>query len=193
MTGPSKLRLLRRLAVPALALLLLSGCKREEKKQAEVPQFPSPSGQTQVSRTLLYPAEEDMLLTECNALLPSYGDSHKDLAELVKRYVAGPAGEGQVLPYPENCGLRAVFFLNSSSVVVDLSGPVRSGGGSSTETARVYGLVDTIAWNFREIRTVKILVEGQEVDTLLGHLDLSHPLPPEASYLAPPLRRQVGA
>lgn len=184
---------LRRAALAAALLLALSGCRREEKHPTEVPQLPSGPGQTLVSRTLLYPGEEDMYLTELSLPLPSHGNAQKDMAEVIRRYLAGPAGEGQVHPFPEHCGLRALFLRGSSEVVVDLTGPVRTGGGSATETARVYGLVDTIAWNFREVRSVRILVDGQEVDTLLGHLDLSRPLPPEAKFLAPGLRGRVGA
>lgn len=192
MRTPTSARLSR--AALAVALLLaLSGCKREEKHPTEVPQLPGGTGQSLVNRTLLYPGEEDMYLTELVLPLPSYGDAQKDMAEVIRRYVAGPAGQGQVLPFPEHCGLRALFLRGSSEVVVDLTGPVREGAGSATETARVYGLVDTIAWNFREVRAVRILVDGQEVDTLLGHLDLSRPLPPEARFLTPELRRQIGA
>lgn len=173
-------------------LLALGACKREERRATEVPQLPAPAGQGLVSRTLLYPGGDDMLLMQYNVPLPSYGDAQKDMAEVIRRYLDGPPGDGQVQPFPEHCGLRSLFLRGSSEVVVDLTGPVRSGAGSDTETARVYGLIDTIAWNFKEVRSVRLLVDGQEVDTLLGHLDLSHPLPPEARFLAPDLRRQVG-
>jgi len=184
-------RLLSRLLLAA-ALLALAACKREEKRATEVPQLPAAAGHGLVNRTLLYPGEEDMLLTVDVIPLPSYGDAQKDMAEVIKRYLEGPPGEGQVQPFPEHCALRSLFLRGGSDVVVDLTGPVRSGAGSDTETARVYGLVDTIAWNFKEVRSVRLLVDGQEVDTLLGHLDLSHPLPPEARFLVPELRRQAG-
>jgi hypothetical protein len=185
----------RRLSSASLAfaaLLALASCKREEKKATEVPQLPSAAGLSVVNRTLLYPGGDDMLLMVDTIPLPSYGDAQKDMAEVIRRYLEGPPGDGQFQPFPEHCALRALFLRGSSEVVVDLTGTVRSGGGSDTETARVYGLVDTIAWNFKEVRSVRLLVDGQEIDTLLGHLDLSHPLPPEARFLAPGLRRQVG-
>jgi len=181
------------IAVLLAALLALAACKREEKRATEVPQLPAQAGQGIVNRTMLYPGGEDMLLTQLAVPLPSYGDAQKDMAEVIRRYLDGPAGDGQVQPFPEHCGLRSLFLRGGSEVVVDLTGPVRSGGGSDTEVARVYGLIDTIAWNFKEVRSVRLLVDGQEVDTLLGHLDLSHPLPPETKLLAPDLRRQIGA
>jgi hypothetical protein len=48
----------------------------------------------------------------------------------------------------------------------------------------VRSLTETLAANLTEVHSVKILVEGDEVRDLGGHLDLSRPLRPEASRLA---------
>lgn len=136
-----------------------------------------------VQRVLYYPAGEDALLSECPVLMSASGQVQADMSGLLKRYLAGPPGAGQVLPFPERSELRAVFLVDGLAVV-DLTGPVRSGGGSSTETARVYGIVQTLQSNFPEVKSVRILVDGQEVDTLMGHLDLSRPLVQEPRLLA---------
>jgi spore germination protein GerM len=49
-------------------------------------------------------------------------------------------------------------------------------GGSVSELLTVYGLSDTLADNFPHVRKVRILVEGQPVSTLKGHVDLSRPI-----------------
>ena len=49
-------------------------------------------------------------------------------------------------------------------------------GGSTGEEMLVGSVVNTLT-EFPEIQKVQILVDGQEVETLSGHMDLSQPLP----------------
>ncbi|MBQ5389910.1 MAG: GerMN domain-containing protein, partial [Anaerovibrio sp.] len=48
-------------------------------------------------------------------------------------------------------------------------------GGSTGEEMLVGSLVNTLT-EFPEIKKVQILVEGKEIDSLSGHLDLSRPV-----------------
>ena len=57
--------------------------------------------------------------------------------------------------------------------------------GSASELYAVVGLANTLALNFPSVRRVKILVEGEEVNTLAGHLDLTHPIWPDPSMVKP--------
>jgi hypothetical protein len=47
--------------------------------------------------------------------------------------------------------------------------------------AAVYAVVDSIAANFPQIRRVQLLIDGENVPTLKGHLDLRGPLAPDFS------------
>ena len=49
-------------------------------------------------------------------------------------------------------------------------------GGSLDELFTVYALVNAVTSNVPEVTAVQILIEGREVDTLAGHVDLRHPL-----------------
>jgi hypothetical protein len=180
------------LSLAALALLLVACGRRGE----EAPSKAEPETPVDVSltdRRLLYPSPPDMLLTAISAGMPSTGQLQTDVQALLERYLNGPVGETQVQPFPEDARLRAVFVLPGGVVVADLSSAARQGGGADTEMARVYGIVDTVVINFPEVRAVKILVEGQEVETLMGHVDLRRPLPPEMRILTPGLRPDLGA
>jgi hypothetical protein len=44
------------------------------------------------------------------------------------------------------------------------------------EFLTVYAIVNAITINMPDITAVQVLVDGREVDTLAGHLDLRHPL-----------------
>ena len=165
-------------------LLAVSGsCERKTQAPPAATGAPAAAQAKTVTRRVFYPTGSDLLLDACPANLPSTGTPQRDMAEALRRLLAGPPGNGQFQAFPENCGVRSVWLVGSQAVV-DLTGPVREGGGSSTETARVYGVVQTLAANFPEVRTVRILVDGQEVDTLMGHLDLSRPLVPEPRLLS---------
>ena len=69
-------------------------------------------------------------------------------------------------------------FEGILAAYVDLGGAFTSGqsGGSLDETLAVYSLVNALTVNLPGISAVQILVEGQQVDTLAGHLDLRYPL-----------------
>jgi hypothetical protein len=178
------------LVAAILCTLALAACKRAQPAPSPGLKAPSGSEQATMERILLYPGGDNFLLTPLTVQMVSRGNPQEDMADVVSRYLAGPPGEDQVQPFPEHCALRSLFSLGPGRVVLDLTGPVREGGGSDTETARVYGLIDTLAWNFPDVKSVQILVDGKEVDTLMGHLDLSRPLPPEPGMLCLSLRQR---
>jgi len=62
---------------------------------------------------------------------------------------------------------------------VDLSREAASAsiGGALTELLTVYAIVNVLTSNLPAITSVQILVDGHEVDTLAGHVDLRRPLP----------------
>lgn len=51
--------------------------------------------------------------------------------------------------------------------------------GSSAEMTAVYSIVNTISYNFPAIKRVKFLLEGRDITTLGGHLELDKPLEPD--------------
>lgn len=57
--------------------------------------------------------------------------------------------------------------------------------GSSAEMMAVYSVVNTVAVNFPQVKTVKLDVDGNS-GIVLHHLDLSEPLPPDYSLEQPP-------
>ncbi len=57
------------------------------------------------------------------------------------------------------------------------------GGGSSEELLAVYAIVNSVVLNVLEIERVGILVGGEPVQTLNGHIDLTRPLPPNIDLI----------
>ena len=94
--------------------------------------------------------------------------------QTVKELIGGPES-GLVATIPAGTELREIYLTRDGTAFVDFSQTFvdRHPGGSSGEIATVFSLVDTLTFNFPEIRRVKILVEGEERATLKEHLDLT--------------------
>jgi hypothetical protein len=59
-------------------------------------------------------------------------------------------------------------------------------GGSTNELLTIYTIVDALTLNLPAITAVQLLVDGKEVDTLAGHVDLRRPLPKNLALVAEP-------
>ena len=88
-------------------------------------------------------------------------------------------------PFPTGTRLRALYLADDGNLFVDLSGEVTTqhSGGSLDELLTVYALVNAVITNVHEIAGVQILVDGREVDTLAGHIDLRRPLTPNLTWV----------
>jgi len=71
--------------------------------------------------------------------------------------------------------------LNNDLILVNFNEKLKENhwGGSTGERMTVYSIVNTLT-QFGEINLVKILIDGEEIETLTGHMDLSVPV--EADY-----------
>ena len=67
---------------------------------------------------------------------------------------------------------------------VAIEPPKRWETGSSEELAAVQSLVLTVTKNLPAVTRVILLVGGEPVETLAGHVDLTHPIPPDLSRAA---------
>ncbi len=95
--------------------------------------------------------------------------------------------EGSHLGYartlPPSTEVRAVFLAPDGTAYVDLSNSVLAEftPGIGSETLAVYSIVNSLASNVPSVKKVKILIQGQEVETLDGHADLAEAFVPDPS------------
>lgn len=89
--------------------------------------------------------------------------------------------------FPRGVALRDVFVTSQGVAYVDFSNELVQNhpGGSSAEELTVYSLSNTLIANFPAIKMVKILVEGHEIPSLAGHLDLTISYGRAPDYLRP--------
>jgi spore germination protein GerM len=105
-------------------------------------------------------------------------DAIGDLRGVVEALISGPQ-DGGVPTLPSAARLLGAYisddtaYLDFSREIVD-----PSTGSTAGEYVMIASIVNTVCSNFGEVDAVKILVEGEEVDTLGGHLLISGPLKP---------------
>ena len=130
-----------------------------------------------ITATLFYVAEDGMALMPAQREVP-YGATVAEQARaIVEAQLAAPAAP-HVSAIPAGVKLADVFITERGDAFVDLSSDVttRHPGGSLDEIFTVYTIVNALTVNLPAIVRVQILVDGKEVDTLAGHVDLRHPL-----------------
>ncbi len=92
------------------------------------------------------------------------------LAAAIRELLAGPTPEerraGLTTSIPAGTRLRSLH-LEDGVVIVDFSGEVESGGGSSSMLGRLWQIVYT-ATQFSQAPRVRILIDGQARDAMGG-------------------------
>jgi len=137
---------------------------------------PSPPGR-KIKARLFYVAEDGMRLTGVEREVP-YSDGAVEQAREIIAAQIGPVVEPLVSAVPSGTALRALFVSESGQAFVDLSKEVLTAhsGGSTNELLTVYTIVNVLTANLPAVTSVQILVDGKEIDTLAGHVDLRRPL-----------------
>lgn len=145
------------------------------------PPAPPPATTAPVTRTIIatlfYLSPGRLELIPVSREVP-FGDSPTEQARrIVEAQVSAPP-DGQVSTIPAGTTVRSVFLTEGGRAYVDLGGPIVTGhaGGTLSETLTVYSIVNALTVNLPDVTAVQILVEGKEVDSLTGHLDLRSPL-----------------
>jgi germination protein M len=142
-----------------------------------------PAGRIQIKLYVLSSSGRE-LATETEEIL--YSPSIQQQAKEVVRLLLRRSGT-----IPRGVSLRELFITSQGVAYLDLSRELVSNhtGGSSGEELTVFSLSQTLIANFPAVKTVKILVEGREIQTLAGHMDLTIPYGRAPQYLQPPSER----
>ena len=114
-----------------------------------------------------------------------YAESTAEQARRIIEAQIAPPPAPHVSAIPAGTKLRTVFFTKSGEIYVDLSADLQTNhpGGTTNETLTVYALVSALTSNLPAVTAVQILVEGKEVDTLAGHLDLRRPFEQDLKWI----------
>ncbi len=121
--------------------------------------------------------------------LPLSADPVQRSRQLIQALITSPPTPDQ-RTLPADATLLGFYILPDGTAVADFSDAVASEmpSGILSEEIAVNSLVQTLTANVPALRRLKILIHGQEVDTLAGHVDLTgfFDLIPAAQPSAPP-------
>jgi spore germination protein GerM len=139
---------------------------------------PQPGAARRIKANLYYVSANGLRLTPSERDV-IYAEGTSAQARRIVEALLEPAPEGLASAIPPGTALRALFVGGQGDAYVDFSGSLRTNhpGGSSSEILTVYAIVSALTVNLPAITSVQILIEGHEVDTLAGHVDLRRPLP----------------
>jgi len=129
-----------------------------------------------ITATLYYVSEDGMTLAPIQREVPFAASVPEQARAIVDAQLA-PA-EPLLSAIPAGTKLREVFVTERGDAFVDLTSEAstKHTGGTLDEIFTVYTIVNALTVNLPAITRVQILLDGREVDTLAGHVDLRHPL-----------------
>ena len=154
-----------------------------KKSQKDMPFQTAGSAQSKKSAAHLYFADEDYYFLMSEQRVVTHSGKALDYARsIVEALLKGPQ-KTLVRTIAADTQLRAIYLVPDGVCYVDFSPAVREDhpGGCNSELLTIYSVVNSLILNVPEVKRVKLLIDGNEVQTLAGHIDLVHPL--EANML----------
>jgi germination protein M len=138
---------------------------------------PAASSGRKIKARLFYVAQDGIHLTHVERDVP-YGEGTLEQAREIVTAQLAPVSDPLLSAIPGGTSLRAVFLTEGGEAYVDVSREVAAGhtGGTTNELLTVYTIVNALTENLPAVTAVQLLVDGKEVDTLAGHVDLRNPL-----------------
>jgi spore germination protein GerM len=155
----------------------------------ETPVQTTPSDAPAIPRikaTLFFGSENGRHLVPVEQEIPLAEGTVAQARALVEAQLATPAPAPLASTIPAETKLRGLYVSAKNEAFVDLDDSVRAKhpGGSMNELFTVYTIVNVITANLPDVQLVQVMIEGREVDTLAGHVDLRRPLRKNESLLA---------
>ena len=131
-----------------------------------------------IKATLFFGSEDGLHLVPTEREVPLAEGSLAQARAILETQLAAEAQPPLLSAIPKGVTLRGLFVSDRNEVFVDLDPAIRTAhsGGSMAELLTVYTIANAVLTNLPNLQQVQILVGGQEVDTLAGHVDLRRPL-----------------
>ncbi len=161
----------------------LASARSRSAAAAVIP--PAPSGR-KIKARLYYVSEDGTRLTGVDREV-SYADGAAAQAQQIVAAQLAPVAAPMVSAIPPGTTLRALYLGDKGEAFVDLSKDASAAhtGGSQDELLTIYAIVNALTANLPAVTSVQILIDGKEVDTLAGHIDLRKPLQKNLALIEP--------
>jgi Sporulation and spore germination len=116
----------------------------------------------------------DGLLVDSTVELPLSSDPVLRSKQVLNTLLAGPV-DAELRTLPPDAVLLAFYLLPNGTAIADFSEALATAtpSGIQSEQLAVDSITRTLEANVPGVQRLKILIHGQEVETLAGHLDLT--------------------
>jgi hypothetical protein len=127
-------------------------------------------------RVTLFVADDELgILRAQSAQIPMPGVRQQRAEEVLRALIALYLDKSSPHPLPPGSEIRSVYLVDPGLAVIDVNAAMADGhrSGVLVEELTVASLLETLSANVPGILKVKILVEGNQRQTLAGHADLA--------------------
>jgi spore germination protein GerM len=173
----------RKMALLLIAFLISAGIlgaliyrKYEMSRLKPAPPLPQEAGALLV--TLFFASPDGSGLVREAREIDACSEQTTCAEEVLEELINGPVGDMSPT-LPATTTFRSIRIVGETATI-DFGKEFSEGlpAGSNAGMAAVYSVIDSLAFNFPQIKQVKFLLEGEKIESL-GDLDLSTPLPPD--------------
>jgi spore germination protein GerM len=152
----------------------------EEQARRELTQpFLGNPGEPRIKAKMFWASHnDDEALTPVIVELPLGNDAVLRAKQVLNTLLAGPV-DAELRTLPPDAALLEFYLLPDGTGVADFSEALATStpSGIASEQLAVESIARTLEANVPQVKRLKILIHGQEVDTLAGHLDLTGTFP----------------
>jgi Sporulation and spore germination len=147
----------------------------EQARRELLPPTPTTSSEPMVKAKMFWGSTAgDATLVPVTVELPLSNDPTLRAKEILNTLLAGPV-DPEARTLPPDAALLAFYILPDGTGVADFSEALANSipSGIQSEELAVDSITRTLEANVPQVKRLKILIHGQEADTLAGHLDLT--------------------
>jgi spore germination protein GerM len=136
--------------------------------------------------TLFFVRPSDGLLAPEEREITASDSLIQETEEFVAELIKGPATSELAPALPAEAKLGRIYITRDGTAYVDFSRDLVDNhpSGTTAELTTIYAVVDGLAYNFKSIKKVFLLVDGEERETLAGHIGLDRAFLPDYSRIA---------
>ena len=150
--------------------------KTEEQARRELtpPLVSNPSEPLVKAKLFWASAADESTLAPVLVDLPLSSDPIIRSKQVLNTLLAGPV-DADLRTLPPDAALLEFYLLPDGTAIADFSEAMGTAipSGIESEQLAVDSITRTLGANVPEVQRLRILIHGQEVDTLAGHLDLT--------------------
>jgi hypothetical protein len=150
--------------------------RSEEQARRELtqPTVVNPSDPKVKAKLFWASGADDGTLSPVTVELPLASDPVLRSKQVLNTLLAGPV-DTELRTLPPDAALLAFYLLPDGTAIADFSEALATSipSGIESEQMAVDSIAKTLEANVPRVRRLKILIHGQEMETLAGHLDLS--------------------